>query len=292
MLGVHGDKATNWIASFDKNLEEFCHRHSLDIKTISPFKNLSYHFVASIFSQQQNQSVVLKAGYPSESFIRENKLIKKYPDSISPQVVATDWTTGFVLIERLQPGTLLAEIEDDAAATQIALKLISHYQLPSSDEYPSVLSWSQSFDQYLASDNETSSLTAADVAKAKSVFSSAKSYPWRLLHGDFHNQNILAVGESNWKSIDPKGINGPAFFECLPYLRNMPFSAEEKNWKLIFEHRLTQFAESYMIEREVLKNWSLAEQILSQCWSVEDSKDDGQKSLEKTDSWKLFQILK
>ncbi|MCP4419749.1 MAG: phosphotransferase, partial [Chloroflexi bacterium] len=94
-----------------------------------------------------------------------------------------------------------------------------------------------------------------------------------LLHGDLHHFNILSSG-AGWLAIDPKGITGEPAYEVGALLRNpMPDIFNEPELGHITARRLDILAETLQLDRERLRQWSLAQAVLSAWWSYEDGGD-------------------
>jgi streptomycin 6-kinase len=73
--------------------------------------------------------------------------------------------------------------------------------------------------------------------------------------------------------IDPKGIVGEPAYEVGALLRN-PFTIfDGPGLKRITVRRLDILAETLGMDREQLRQWSLAQAVLSAWWSYEDGGD-------------------
>jgi streptomycin 6-kinase len=92
-----------------------------------------------------------------------------------------------------------------------------------------------------------------------------------LLHGDLHQDNILAATRRPWLAIDPKGVVGEPAYEtaaCLhnpqPQLLNMPQPGR------VLARRVDQLAEELNLDRARVRGWGLAQAVLAAWWGVED----------------------
>lgn len=79
-----------------------------DIETVP---NLSFHFVA--FEKRDNEAVVLKLGVPNPELTSEINALKLFNGNGACQLLESDEERGVLLLERLKPGRMLAELEDE-----------------------------------------------------------------------------------------------------------------------------------------------------------------------------------
>src|SRR5262245_6357463 len=85
-------------------------------------QNLSYHFVA--LAEKAGQDVVLKIGVPHEELTSQIDALRLYEGRGACRLITSDADKGMLLLERLKPGGMLAELEDDEAATGIAAQVM------------------------------------------------------------------------------------------------------------------------------------------------------------------------
>jgi len=92
-----------------------------------------------------------------------------------------------------------------------------------------------------------------------------------LLHGDLHHENILAAQRQPWLAIDPKGIIGEAAYETGSWLRNpYPGLMKLPQPGRTLARRIDQFAEKLGFERARIRDWAVAQAVLSVWWGIED----------------------
>jgi streptomycin 6-kinase len=285
-------------------IEEACQRWGLT--EVQPVGNLSYNFVAFAkcpypsgtmstslpVGRSAQDGVVLKIGVPRDELISEINALKLYAGQGAVRLLDADEDKGMFLLERLQPGRMLSEIEDDIRATEIAADVMLKIRRPLSLESDSLLSdmqkpalqskfinlsdWFKAFERLRAQFNGGTGpfdkkLFETAEAIAKDFF--AEAYPPTLMHGDFHHYNILEA-ERGWLIIDPKGVIGPAEYEVGPLLINplgRPLS--RTNPKVQMEKRFAILAERLSVERERIRKWGVAHAVLSACWNLEDGED-------------------
>jgi len=182
-----------------------------------------------------------------------------------------EYTSGAMLLERLQPGTSLSEIGDDREATAIlagVMRQMSPREPPHGS--PTVADWGKGFERYLDRGDEPISRNL--VALAQHVFGDlcASQTNARLLHGDLHHYNVLLDENRGWVAIDPKGVIGEAEYEIGAALRNPVERPEEFLSRAVIERRLEQFVDLLNLDYQRTVSWAFAQAVLSAIWNLED----------------------
>jgi streptomycin 6-kinase len=187
-----------------------------------------------------------------------------------------DVENGFLLIEMLSPGTRLTNVPDDEEATSIAAQVMKQLwrPVPEVHPFPTVADWARGMARLRAEFNGGSGpYPARLVDEAEMLFSEllGSMSEQVLLHGDLHHANILAASRQPWLSIDPKGVVGEPAYEVGAFLRNpMPGIAARSDVRQILRRRIDQFAEELGFDRARLREWGVAQAVLSAWWSYED----------------------
>src|SRR5688572_19423049 len=101
-----------------------------ELSEIQPVSNLSFNFVAyarrgEVISPTSSD-VILKIGVPREELISEINALKLYNGDGACELIDADEEKGFLLLERLKPGRMLSELEDDDECTQIAMDVMEN----------------------------------------------------------------------------------------------------------------------------------------------------------------------
>src|SRR5439155_22026118 len=128
-----------------------------------------------------------------------------------------DWRDDAMLLERLSPGTTLAQLVNtghDDEATDILADVITRLTPRCTPaRLPAVEDRSASFSPYLAIGD--AQIPAALVARAHQWYlrlAASQTAP-RLLHGDLHHENVLHDATRGWLAVDAKGIIGEVEYE-------------------------------------------------------------------------------
>jgi streptomycin 6-kinase len=238
---------------------------------VQPVSNLSYNFVA--FAKRGGEDVVLKLGVPNRELTSEIAALKFFDGNGACQLLESDAERGLLLLERLKPGIMLSELEDDDERTRIAADLISRRGGVTPPLQGSFIQLSDWFDGLkklrLHFGGGTGPFPKKLLEQAEDFLPELFADVSYLLHGDFHHYNILS-SERGWLMIDPKGVIGPIGYEVGPFMLNPWDSPMDR---VRFERRVSIFAERLGWKRESIVKWSIAHAVLSAWWDVQDGMD-------------------
>ena len=96
----------------------------------------------------------------------------------------------------------------------------------------------------------------------------------KLLHGDFHHQNILFDEKGWWVAIDPQGVIADPVFEVGVSFYNGPELEKTQDKKTLFLKRAKIFSEILGCDISRVLGWGFVQCMISTAWSVEDGADD------------------
>ncbi len=302
---VFGERGNAFLAALPDSIAEASVKW--DLTNVQPAPALSYNFVA--FAQrpspltppygalrilpQGEENVVLKMGVPNSEMLSEMEALRLFNGEGACKLLDYDEEKYWMLLERLNPGVMLATLEDDEEATRIAtevmkriwrpmessgLPLVQEHTLtgtraPALHKFIKLSDWFDGLKKLRPMFNGgTGPLNEKLVQRVeRSVHDFfAENHNPVLMHGDFHHSNIL-LSERGWLVIDPKGVIGPACYEVGPLLMN-PWGdlLNESNIQLITKRRIEILHEHLGFERERIHEWGLAHAVLSAWWSIED----------------------
>lgn len=276
---VHGTAGTGWLGRLDEIIAECERRWSLSVRP--PFVPLSYNYVAPVFRAGGTEAV-LKLGVPCHELMTEIEALRIYDGNGMVRLLEADIDLGAMLLERLEPGTLLSRLADDQKATSIAAQVMKELRRPPPPEhqFPTVSMWASGLEKLRRTfGGATGPFSASLVGKAESLFAELIGTMGApvLLHGDLHHANILSTAHDSWLAIDPKGVVGEAEYEVGAFVRNrlLPGPKPER----LLARRVDQFADELGFERERVLGWALAQAVLSAWWSFEDSGHIGEEAI-------------
>jgi len=269
----------NWIVNLPILIAEAARRWNLTLG--EPFL-LSYNYVCAV-TKADGTPAVLKLGVPNRELSSEIKTLRFYAGQGACHLLEADADKGLLLLERLQPGTMLATLEDDDLATEIAVDVIKAIQhpVPKGGGFLSVREW---FDELKNLRPRFNGGTGPFPEKTVEIVEGlvrelfAEDHTQVLLHGDFQHFNIL-LSERGWLVIDPKGVTGPAEYEVGPLLLN-PWGKVPDETEAIrrTQRRIAILAERLGFDRQQLWAWTVCHSLLSAWWDMADDGSGGEYS--------------
>ena len=258
-----------FLAALPSLIEEASQRWELsDVQAVP---NLSYNFVA--FAKQSNHEVILKLGVPNSEIISEMNTLKLFNGEGTCRLLDCDEEKGMLLLERLQPGQMLADLQDDAERTQIAMDVMLKLTRPAphNGQFLLLADWFAELKNVRPKfDGGTGPFPPEIFERVEALLPELfADDDICLMHGDFHHYNILS-SERGWLVIDPKGVIGPAGYEIGPLMTN-PFGIlmDRTNFKVQTERRVAIIHERTNWAREKIINWALAHSVLSAYWDLD-----------------------
>ncbi|HHL3493938.1 TPA: aminoglycoside phosphotransferase family protein [Legionella pneumophila] len=268
---VHGDAGKQWWQRLPQFLESIALTQGLTL--LSPFEHLSFNYVLPVLGSK-GEEWVLKVSVPHDEFSREIDALKHFNGRGSARLIGANPEEGWMLIERLLPGTRLVDVLNEQQAIPIAVSVMQRLWAPVTESqlFIPLEEWLRSLKQLNAEASlqqlVSKKLRDFVIGRAEELLSN-QGEPV-LLHGDLHHYNILQH-QSEWLAIDPKGIIGEREFEIGAFLRNPfcvvedPLETQELARNLDWVIDLTSF------NRERVLSWCIIQAILCVCWYVEDA---------------------
>ena len=244
---------------------------------------LSYNYVTAA-KRSDGTQVVLKIGVANSEFISEMTALRYYSGDGCAILLEADPENYMFLLERLFPGEMLVKLEDDDIRTHIACDVMSYLWRPVPVE-PSLIrlrNWFGELEKVrIKFDGKTGPFPEKIFEQVEwllpELFTNSQTDVF--LHGDFHHYNVLS-SDRGWLAIDPKGVIGPAEYECSPLLINpmsdyLPSIEVERRLR----RRIAILEERLGFQREVIRSWAICHSILSAWWDLDENGRGGEKSL-------------
>jgi streptomycin 6-kinase len=272
MRETYGTEAVNdWLQRLPSFLEECAERWQLTL--LPPFENLSLHYVAPAI-RADGTPVILKTSEFSAEFEHGLTALRIFNGRGIARLLESDEEKKVMLLERLQPGTMLEELvpEQDAQATSILAAVMRQLWRPAPTEhsFPTVAQLGKDLTQLRAHYADSyGPFPPRLVDEAMDLFAalSSSAQASMLLHGDLHYHNVLRSGQT-WKAIDPKGLVGDPGYEVgASFYNPMPRILEVPNLEQMLARRVAQLSEELGMERARIRRWGLA-QCVRNAWNM------------------------
>ncbi len=264
-----------WLVGLPGLLAEFAARWSLAID--APFAGIKFNYVAPA-TRADGRRCVFKLSREVDEARTEIAALRLCDGAGAVRLLDAEPDRGALLLERLEPGTMLAEVADtdDDRATRIAADVLRQLWRPArlKDGLRSLASWCDAYERNRAAlHGGAGGFPAALFDRADALrrdLLASTSIP-SALHGDLHHYNILRARRAEWLAIDPKGLMGdPAFDVCQFFHNPRPDRppGPRRNAR-----RLDIFCASLGLDRQRVKDWCLVHAVLNACWEYEDGRD-------------------
>lgn len=243
---------------------------------------LSFNYVCEA-ARKDGTEAVFKIGVPNRELTSEINTLRLYNGQGACRILEADPDKGMLLLERLRPGTMLAALENDDQATEIAAEVMKaiHLPVPQPEGFLSLQAW---FDELKKLRPLFSGGTGPFPEKTFAVAEGlihdlfAEDHPQVLLHADFHHFNILSSGRG-WLVIDPKGVAGPAEYEAGPFLINPNTLIPEESQAIRrTQRRIAILAERLNFEPQRLRAWAICHSVLSSFWDMAEDGSGGESA--------------
>jgi streptomycin 6-kinase len=269
-----GPEVAQWVRNLPAILAECERRWSL--RLAPPFPQLSYNYAAPA-QREDGSSLVVKVSFPGKDFKGELEALRVYDGRGAVRLLDFDVDLGVMLLERLEPGTVLVTLEDDVEATSVAASVMNRIRrrAPADHAFPTVADWVHNMGRLRdCFGGGTGPFPTKLVEEAESLFSDLLGSMGEpvVLHGDLHHFNILSAKREPWLAIDPQGVVGEAEYETGALLRNpTPDMYGWPNLDRLLARRMDQLAEELGFDRERIRGWAVAQAVLSVWWYFEDT---------------------
>lgn len=274
MIALHGgEDGRAWLEQLPAILAKCEARWK--IQTGAPFANLSFNYVAPAVSPDGGRAIV-KVCSPTGEYATEKAALRHFDGHGMARLLAYDDEGEALLLEYLWPGTLLRDVADDELATSYAAGVMRDLWRPAphAHNFPTVQKWGLGFERLRrrygggAGPFPPALLEEGETLYRQLCDSMAEPV---LLHGDLHHDNILAAERAPWLAIDPKGVIGEPVYETGALLRNpYPAILEQPQPGRILARRMAQLAEELGFDRQRVRDWAVAQAVLSSWWGIED----------------------
>ncbi|MGE3726031.1 MAG: aminoglycoside phosphotransferase family protein [Candidatus Sericytochromatia bacterium] len=249
---------------------DFCQQWGLTL--LEPLYPRSYHWVCPV-TGPAGEAWVLKLRPPDRNCQLEIQTLRAYGGRGAARLVDADAERGAILLQRLEPGSLLAEVllrgEEALAVAFAAQTMVRLWQsLPSGQ--PSLQAWAEGF----ARIGPSCPLAPERWQEAQALYLQWSAEPGRevLLHADLHPDNLLLGPDGRYWAIDPHGRVGDPAFEPAAYLRN--YLSAHNDPQTCLHQRIQGFAKALALSPTRIAGWGYAQTVLSALWLWEDHAHD------------------
>jgi streptomycin 6-kinase len=256
---THGD----WLERVPQLLSECVEEWGLRIGEPYPQGAAGY----AVRAERDGEPVVLKLIYPHREAEHEADALRVWDGDGAVDLLAYDGERWAMLIERCEPGTLLAHADPDAALDVLIgllprlWKRVDDPFHPLADEVAWWLEempsdWERAgrpFERDLL-DDAIDTLRELSRSQGEHV----------LLHQDLHTDNVLAARREPWLVIDPKPLAGEREFNAAPIVRDYVLGHSRE----AVLHRLDRLSAELGLDRDRALGWTIGQTV---AWMFEST---------------------
>jgi streptomycin 6-kinase len=251
-------------------IEQLAERWALTVGArFPPTPGTPNNFVAPAVTKDSTR-VVLKVSRYVDETRSEIEALRLWEGVGAVRLLEAEPDLGALLLERIEPGTMLAETTDDDETVRVAASVLRQLwqPLPAEHALNPLDAWLAAFGRNRdALRNGAGGFPAALFERADDLrqhLLASTSAPVAL-HGDLHHFNVLRSSRAEWLAIDPKGLAGDRCFDVCQFLKNPgPVSAD------VNRRRIDIFCAELGLERRRVSQWCLVDAVLDACWTYED----------------------
>jgi streptomycin 6-kinase len=265
----HNQGAPDWLGALPDLLGRLAGRWSL---TPGPhFPEIAINYVAPA-TRADGTPCVLKVSRHVGETRNEIAALRLWDGDGAARLLAAEPDIGALLIERLEPGTMLVEVaeSDDDAATVIAAGVLRRLWRPVPERHGlrPLDNWCAAYDRNReALSRGAGGFPAALFQRADALRGDllASIETPTVLHGDMHHFNVLRAQRAEWLAIDPKGLAGDRCFDVCQFLGN-----PGEVTPAMMSRRVDIFCVELGLDRARTKDWCFVHAMLDACWDFED----------------------
>ena len=275
---VFGDKGRDWLPTLPGIIAQCREKWGLREGAMSPDMQMNY---IEFNATDTGEPVALKVGVPHAELFTEMEALRLYDGKGAVRLLDADHDLGAILMQHIQPGTMLWELGNNRRESQIAASIIRKLPVPvpTVHSLPRFSRWVERAFGLTRTEWDPQERMPRDLLeKAECAFAQIERAATGVvvLHGDLHHQNILLDDETGWTVIDPKGGIGPRCLEVGRFLQNrLPDTSPKEHRQEMVNERLDILSDELGYSREMLAACGLVDCVLSRCWMFEDEGELG-----------------
>jgi streptomycin 6-kinase len=203
---------------------------------------------------------VLKVIYPHREAEQEVEALRVWNGEGAVRLLQHDEERWTMLIERCEPGTLLAKIDAKDALT-VLVELLPRLWKTVGEPFRPLAEEAAWWVDYLPGEWERAGrpierrlLDEAIGALGELAGSQGEQV---LLHQDLHGDNVLAAQREPWLVIDPKPLLGEREFGVAPIVRDSEFGHSRRDVLYRFDRLTAELG----LDRERARGWTVGQTV-------------------------------
>lgn len=222
--GAFGGRGSDWLEQLPDILDRCAAKWELRIE--GPVAEIKANYVGYA-TMADGRDVVLKVGTPHRDLETEMAALPVYGGRRMNRLIDHDSDLMAMLLERLNPGTMLSTVDDPIDRARHGGEVIGELvqtDPPVDHTFPHMIERLEKAcrDSALCRDPDRARPYLEQLPRVEAMMSvlTSPDEPQRLLHGDCHHFNILFDEARGWIAIDPKGVVGASCLDVGAFVGN------------------------------------------------------------------------
>jgi streptomycin 6-kinase len=253
-----------WLERVPELLAECAEQWELDLGAPYPQGAAGYAVRATL---PDGTPAVLKLIYPHRESEQEAEAVRVWNGDGVVQLLGYDDERWAMLLERCEPGTLLAK-EDAELALDVFIELLPRLWKPVDEPFRPLAEEAEWWAANLPGEWDAAGRPFDERLVAAAIDALETLAPTQgglvLLHQDLHGDNVLAAQREPWLVIDPKPLAGEREFAVAPIIRDPELGHSRRD----VLHRLDRLTSDLGLDRERARLWTIGQTV---AWGLESS---------------------
>jgi streptomycin 6-kinase len=259
----------SWLESLPAHVDACATAWSLEIGV-----PLEGGYVALVLeaTRADGRPVVLKVSFPDDESEHEPDALAHWDGNGAVRLLERDDERRAILLERVEPGTPLWQIDDDEEATAIGAGVLRRlHGVPVAPAHPFraladvAARWAETIPEDWRAMGRAFPRRLVDIAVDACTSLTVDSYDAVVLHQDFHGGNVLRAGYDRWLVIDPKPLAGDGAFDAASLLRDRRWLLGGADDLRRIRRRLDVLNDQAGLDRERMRLWGIVHAL---AWGV------------------------
>lgn len=271
---IFGERGREWLPRLPSIVAQCRRKWGLHESRICTALSINYIEFATTTT---GEAVALKVGVPHAELFTEMAALHLYAGQGAVRLLDTDLNLGAILMQRVQPGTMLWSLGDNDEETRIAAEVMRQIPqpVPADHTFPLFSEWvERAFWLTRTTWDPQERMPRRLIMAAEVAFSEIERTKTTdvVLHGDLHHENIVFDQQAGWLAIDPKGVIGAPCLEVGRFLHNqLPTHLSIAQRQALVRARLRILSSELGYSQEILAASALVDCVLGHCWCFEDA---------------------
>ncbi|MEU6176219.1 aminoglycoside phosphotransferase family protein [Streptantibioticus parmotrematis] len=276
-----GEAGREWLAALPGLAREYLERWRLTPERVQqPGGNIS---MVVLVRAEDGTPAALKLGMVTEETREEHAALAHWDGRGAVRLLRADPERGVMLLERLGGDVSLRSLPEAKAMLEAA-EVVRRLWVPpaAGHAFTSLADRTAVLAEALASRRAPQLDALVDEALALRERLVADAPEPVLLHGDFHQGNVLSGSRMPWLAIDPKPLVGEPAYDLAWLVRDrLETLAASPAAQAATRRRVNRLADALDLDRERLRGWALFRAVEAGVWALSvGARSDGELLLE------------